>query len=311
MPPDCAPMNSIDSVRLDFSTESLWVLNTALAFLMFSVSLFVQSEQLRALRHNPRGLAAGLASQWLVLPGLTVLVILLLQPSPGFALGMLMVAACPGGNVSNFLSMLARANVPLAISLVVISTLAAAVATPLLFTLTARLSGAADAQPELRVDLADMLTSVLLIVGLPLALGRLLKHHAPELALRIRKPLRNTAGLLMLGLILAGLFKNFGLLSPALLPVFGWVALMNALGLLGGYLTGALLRLPEADRRAISIESGIHNSGLGLVLILTFFDGAGAMAVIVAWWSVWHLITGTALALLWSRLPPRDIAERG
>lgn len=295
---------ALDTARIDFSQENLWALNISLAFLMFTVALFIEGAQLRGLRRNPRALAAGLLAQWLYMPAMTVLVILLLKPHPGLALGMLLVAACPGGNVSNYFSMLARANVVLGVSLVTVSTLAAAVATPLLFSWSAKAAVSASALPALRVDLGGMLLSVLGLVGLPLLFGGLFKHLAPALVLRVRGTLRASAGGLLLLIIIGGCIRNFGLFTPALGDLFGWVALLNALAMAGGYALGALFRLPEADRRALCIETGIHNSGLGLVLIFNFFDGSGPMALIAAWWGVWHMIAGGTVALIWSRRPP-------
>jgi len=279
-------MTSLEQASIHFSPDSLRVLNVALAFLMFAVSLFIEREQVDNLRRHPRSLAVGLLSQWVYMPLMTVALILVLKPSPGLALGMLLVSACPGGNASNYLSMLARANVVLGISLVTISTLAAAVATPGLFALTSQWALAAGALPTINVDLLGMLLTVLGIVALPLLLGGLFKYHAPALALRVRKPLRVAAGALLLVFIAGGFASNFRLFLDCIDQLFGWV-----------------FRLPEADRRALAIETGIHNSGLGLVLIFNFFDGSGPMALIAAWWGVWHIIAGGIVAAWWSRRP--------
>ena len=82
------------------------------------------------------------------------------------------------------------------------------------------------------------------------------------------------------------------------------VALQNAAALILGYFTAAAFRVPEYDRRAIAIEVGIQNSALALVIVFTFFDGLGGMAVIAAWWGVWHLISGLTLGTFWARRPP-------
>jgi len=296
-------MTSLEQASIHFSPDSLRVLNVALAFLMFAVSLFIEREQVDNLRRHPRSLAVGLLSQWVYMPLMTVALILVLKPSPGLALGMLLVSACPGGNVSNYLSMLARANVVLGISLVTISTLAAAVATPGLFALTSQWVLAAGAVPTINVDLLGMLLTVLGIVALPLLLGGLFRYHAPALALRVRKPLRVAAGALLLVFIAGGFASNFRLFLDCIDQLFGWVFLLNALAIGGGYGLGWLFRLPEADRRALAIETGIHNSGLGLVLIFNFFDGSGPMALIAAWWGVWHIIAGGLVAAWWSRRP--------
>jgi BASS family bile acid:Na+ symporter len=69
-----------------------------------------------------------------------------------------------------------------------------------------------------------------------------------------------------------------------------------------GYLSGRLFRLPPRDVRAVTIEVGIQNAALGLVLIFTFFQGLGGMAIIAAWWGIWHIISGLTVATVWSRI---------
>jgi len=297
-------MSALDQASIHFSADSLRLLNVALALLMFSVSLFIERKQVTNLRKHPRALAVGLVSQWLFMPLVTVALILVFKPHPGLALGLLLVAACPGGNVSNFLSMLARANVVLGISLVTISTLAAAIATPGLFALTAALVG--STVPVVKVDLLAVLWMVLGVLALPLTLGGLFKWRYPELALHIRKPMRLAAGAVLLAFVVGGFASNLHLFTQYIGDLFGWVFLLNALALAGGYALGWAFRLPEADRRAIAIETGIHNSGLGLVLIFNFFDGSGPMALIAAWWGVWHIIAGGIVAGVWSRIPPKS-----
>jgi BASS family bile acid:Na+ symporter len=289
---------------LSFSPESLRVLNLSLGFLMFAVALHIEPADFRALRERPRGLVAGLCMQWLGLPLLSVALIWLLRPAPGLALGMLLVAACPGGNASNYLNLVARANLALSIGLTTISTVAAAFMTPLLFFLGARLASGRLELPPLAVDLGAMLGAVLLLIALPLALGQLLKHFAPAFTLRVRKTVRRAAGLVLLGFIVSAFFNNAGAFAAAPRQVGGLIVLHNALALAGAYLLARLFRLPEADRRSVTLESGIHNAGLGLVLIFNFFGGSTEMALIAAGWGVWHLVTGGALAWYWSRRPP-------
>ena len=295
--------SALDQAAIHFSPESLHLLNVTLAGLMFAVSLFIERDQVTHLRRHPRALAAGLLAQWLYMPLMATLLVLLLKPPPHLALGLLLVAACPGGNVSNFLSLWARGNVPLAISLVAVSTLAAPLATPALFTLTAQSVVAAGALPPLQIDLLGVWITTFCVVALPLLLGTALKHQKPQLASRLRKPLRTLSGLLLLSFIVVGFADNFALFIAHIGTLFGWVFLLNTLAIVGGYTIARACRLPEADRRALAIETGIHNSGLGLVLIFNYFNGAGAMALIVAWWSVWDILSGGVVAAWWSRRP--------
>jgi BASS family bile acid:Na+ symporter len=294
-------LSPLDQAVLKFSPESLVVLNFALGFLMFAVSLFIEGRDFVSLRERPRGIVAGLTMQWLALPLLAVGLIWLIEPHPGIALGMLLVAACPGGNVSNYLNLLARANVALSIGLTTVSTVLAPFMTPLLFFLGAQLAAGGAPLPALSVDLGEMITSVLGIVALPLAAGQLLKRKAPAFTGRIRKPMRIAAGLVLVGFIVAALANNLEGFRDYAGAVAWIIVLHNALTLACAYLVALAFAAPEPDRRAVTIESGIHNAGLGLFLVFNFFDGNGPMALIVAGWGVWHLVTGGALALWWSR----------
>lgn len=294
----------VEQATLNFGSESVWALNFTLGFLLFAVSLFIEGKDFYSLKERPRALVAGLTMQWLMLPLLSLALIWIIQPHPGLALGMLLVCACPGGNASNFLNLLARANVALSIGLTSISTLASAFMTPFLFFASARFVEGAQDLPALNINFGEMVLQVFLLVAIPLALGQALKHFAPDFTLKIRKSMRTLAGLVLLGLIMGAFLNNLDAFKQHISTVIWIIVLHNTLCLLVAYAVASAFRLPEADRRAITIESGVHNSGLGLVLIFTFFGGSGPMALIAAGWSVWHLISGGALALWWSKRPP-------
>ncbi len=299
-------MSAIEQASVQFSPANLAAINIALGFLMFAVSLYIEPADLAALRRQPRAVATGLFAQWIYMPLLAVLIVVVFEPHPGIALGLLLVAACPGGNVSNYLTMLARGNVVLGICLTTLSTLAAAIAIPLIFSATASIVPGREQLPALTVNPVEMIGSVLLLIALPLALGGWLKWQRPDWALRIRKPIRTLAGLMLLVLILGGLVSHLSLARVVVGELFIWVFLLNALSTAGGYGLAWLTRLDEPDRRAIALESGIQNSGLGLVLIFNFFDGYAPMALVAAWWGLWHIIAGSVIAGVWSRLPPRS-----
>jgi hypothetical protein len=125
----------LDKVHLNFSDSNLVFLNIALAFVMFGVALDIKVEHFRAILHNPKSAVMGFISQTFLLPAFTFLLVLVLNPTPTVALGMILVAACPGGNISNFISSMARANVALSVSLTALSTSAAIFFTPFNFAL--------------------------------------------------------------------------------------------------------------------------------------------------------------------------------
>ncbi|MBK8656383.1 MAG: bile acid:sodium symporter [Haliscomenobacter sp.] len=128
-------MQDIDSIRINFNAEQLTLLNLCLAFIMFGVALDLQIEYFKKVFRSPRVLAVGLASQLVGLPLLTLGLIYLLRPNPSLAFGMLLVAACPGGNVSNYATHLSKANTALSVAMTTISTLGAVLLTPLVFPL--------------------------------------------------------------------------------------------------------------------------------------------------------------------------------
>jgi BASS family bile acid:Na+ symporter len=295
----------VDSAVLNFNPTTLTILNVLIGFIMFGVALDIRVEDFRRILRDPRGPAIGLVAQFLLFPALTFMIVGLLEPAPSVALGMILVAACPGGNFSNFLTVYARGNGAMSVSMTAVSTLLAIVMTP--FNLQfwgSRTDGARDILTEVSLNPMDLMVTIVLILGIPLALGMLVQAKRPELAARLHKPMRVFSLTAFFAFILFALIGNWDYFIEFVGVFAGVVALQNALALSLGYFTAAAARLPEYDRRAISIEVGIQNSALGLVIVFTFFDGLGGMAVIAAWWGVWHLIAGLTVATFWSRRPP-------
>lgn len=292
--------NPLDSIRLNFSQGDLLLLNLALALIMFGVALDLKWEDFRYLVKNPKSFFLGIFSQFLLLPFLTWVLISLIQPPPSVALGMFLVAACPGGNVSNFLTSLAKGNTALSVSLTAFSTVISIVSTPLNFALWAGFY-----QPtslllrEISLDITDVFFTVAIILGIPLLLGILTRQkfsNFADQASKVLKPLSIVIFAAFVGVAFAG---NFDIFIQYISLIFLWVLAHNFIALSAGFLTGMLGRLPVPDVKTLTIETGIQNSGLGLVLIFTYFDGLGGMAIITALWGIWHLISGMAIASLW------------
>ena len=295
----------VDEITLNFTPSSLLLLNVILGIVMFGVALDLKLGDFRAVLDLPRSALVGITSQFFILPALTFLLTLLVAPTPSMALGMILVAACPGGNMSNFYTHLGKGNTPLSISMSAISTAAAIVMTPLNLAFWGSLHPQASGiLRAVAVDPVEMVTIIFLLLGLPLSAGLFVSHRLPLVATKLKTPMRYfSIGIFGLFIILA-LAANLEHFINHIGAVFFVVLLHNGIALLLGYYGGRLLRLPERDRRAVAIEVGIQNSGLGLVLIFNFFDGLGGMAIVAAWWGVWHLISGLTLALIWSRREP-------
>jgi BASS family bile acid:Na+ symporter len=288
-------------VNIAFSPTSLVLLNGILACMMFGVSMQLQPEDFRRVLKQPRAPLAGLAAQFLVLPAATCLVKSALAIAPPLALGMILVASCPGGTFSNIMTWLGKASVPISVTMTAISSLAAVVMTPLNFALYGYLNP--YTRPILRdieIDPLGMLLLVGVVLALPLLAGMLLGRFRPSLARRAEKPMRLIALIILLVFVIIATIRNFDLLLQYGDQVAGLALGHNLLALGLGAMVGRLIRLARDERRAVTMEVGIQNSALGLSILFTFFPQAGGMMLITAFWGVCHLLTGLSLALFWS-----------
>ena len=292
---------SIDSANVQFSPDSLFVLNIILGFIMFGVALELSIGDFRRVLKQPKAPVIGLISQFLLLPLLTFLAVWVLPVTPSMALGMFLVAACPGGNISNFISALAKANVALSVSLTAFSTLLAMFMTPINFAFWSSLyPPSAEILQTINLDEWELVKTVFFLLGAPLILGMWTAHKFPKLTQKISRPIRIFSILFFVAFVIIALYNNFSVFQEFIQSIILLVLIHNALALGGGYLMASLGGLPKADRKSITIETGIQNSGLGLIIIFNFFNGLGGMAVITAWWGIWHIIAGLSLAFLWS-----------
>ena len=295
-------MTDIDAIRLNFSPESLMLLNAILAVVMFSIALDLKPSDFKALARTPKALLTGMVSQFLVLPVLTYLMLLVTNPQPSIALGLILVAACPGGNISNFITHRAGGNSALSVSMTGIATVAAILMTPFNVAFWGNLYEPTRAiLRQTTLDPVSIAVTVFFMLIQPLILGIVMNVRRPDLAARIRATMQRISMAIFIGFIVLALAANWSFFLSFAGAVAGLVVVHNALALSGGYLTATVMRLSEYDRRAITIETGIQNSGLGLVLIFAFFGGLGGMAVAAAFWGIWHAISGLALAFIWSR----------
>ncbi|MCP4625868.1 MAG: bile acid:sodium symporter family protein [bacterium] len=295
---------SIDQVRLNFNPQGLFVINAAIGLMMLGVALELKLNDFKRIMVAPKAPVIGLTAQFILLPAFTFLLTLIMQPPPSVALGMILVAACPGGNLSNIITYLARGNCAVSVSMTAVSTAAAIFMTPLNLTLWGSLNPD-TAQILRKVSLSpfDVFVNIFIILGIPLMVGLAISHYLPSLVLKVRKPFKIFSLIFFLGIVAGALVANWHNFINYVGLVFFGVLIHNALALNLGYWSGRALRLNEPDSRAVSIEVGIQNSGLGLVLVFNFFEGLGGMAIITAWWGIWHIIAGLTAAFIFSRRP--------
>jgi len=299
-------MAPIDQVQLNFNPTTLGALNVVLGLVMFGVALELKVEDFRNALKVPKGIALGLVGHHILFPAMTWCLVWILKPAPSIALGMILVSSCPAGHISNFLTHYARGNAALSVSVSALSSLAALVMTPLNFTFWGNLSPVTRGlMREIAVSPEQMLQVIVLLLGVPLGLGLWMSHRHPRFAAKAQKPMKIFSLLVLAGFIVGTLGANFRYFVEYIHFVFFVVLVHNCLALGSGYLFSAMLGLRERDRRAVTFEMGIQNSGLGLILIFDFFNGLGGMAVVTAWWGVWHIVAGMTVASFWRRRDPR------
>ncbi len=296
----------MDEVLLNFSPASLMLLNAILAIVMFSIAIDLKPQDFRLLARAPKPVLVGLTSQFLLLPALTFVLVLAVQPQASVALGLILVAACPGGNISNFITHRAGGNTALSVSMTGFATVGAILLTPVNIAFWGSLYGPSAAiLRATSIDPVSIAITVGLMLILPLVLGVALNVRRPDVTARLRKPLQWLSMGIFVAFVVLALAANWDHFLSFAGGVAGLVVLHNGLALMGGYALARLTGLSAFDRRAVTIETGIQNSGLGLVLIFGFFGGLGGMAVVAAFWGIWHAISGLALAEIMSRTPAR------
>lgn len=281
------------------------ILSLVLALMMFAVALHLRWADFALVARMPRAVVAGLIPQFLLLPAATWALTMVLDLPANVELAMLLVAACPGGNVSNVVTHFARGNAALSVTLTAVASAAAVVMLPLNFAWTA----AANPETErllvaLAVDQKLLWLNLLAMLGVPMVLGLWLGARRPQLAQRLQKPLGRMALGLLLVFIVAGLVGQRQLLTLSLLPTFALVVLHNLLGLGVGWLSARLFRVGWAERRTITIEVGMQNSALALAVIASQFQNDLGMVIIASLWGIWHIVSGLLLAAVWRRQFP-------
>lgn len=292
---------NIDNIQINFNSDSLWLVNLTLSLVMFGVALDIKVSDFSNLLKSPKPVLVGIISQFLLIPFVTFLLIIIIQPHPSIALGMMMVAACPGGNISNFMTKLAGGNTALSVSLTAFASFAALIMTPLNFAIWGNFyEPTASILKTVEVDPVEIAKFVLLILGIPLIIGMVVQKYRPNFATKLSNILKPISILVFLSFIIVAFYNNLDVFLEHIHYVLILVLLHNAILLLVGFNFAKLNRLSYLDQKTLSIETGIQNAGLGLLLVFSFFDGLGGMALLVAFWAIWDIVSGLLIAYFWS-----------
>lgn len=262
-----------------------------LAIIMFSMGLTLKLDDFKRALSMPKLILSGLALQYCVMPFAALVISTVLTLDPAMTIGMILVGASPGGTASNVITYLAKGNVALSISLTSLSTMLAIILTPALTLFIADTS--------IEVPASKMLISILTMVILPVGFGLTLNQVFPKYlkSLTPYLPLISILSIVLIIAIITALNVNqFTQLGMTLLLA---VMLHNATGLLMGYGGAKLLGYPAKECRTLAIEVGMQNSGLAVALAIKHFSAAAALPGAI--FSVWHNLSGSVLAVYWSK----------
>ena len=297
----------LDSITLDLGGGSELALTLILSLMMFAVALGLRTEHFRFFKDNPKIYFAGLIAQIIGLPALTLLICYIVNPPASVALGMILIACCPGGNTSNLLALFGRANTALSVSLTATSSLAAAFITPISIIFWSQLyPPTATLLTEINLDKWSFLQNTMMILAVPLLLGMLIARFVPTLSAKLQKPLSALAGIGLIVIIIGACLQYLPIFFQLGLAIFALVIAHNGLAFLMGFIAGELTKADTASRRALTFEVGIQNSGLGIVILLTQLGGLGGAGVVAGLWGTWHIIAGLILVAVF-RWNDRDV----
>jgi len=293
-------MSALDSLRIVLDPVGQAGVALALMLVMFGVALGLRVDDFRILADKPRVFFGGIAAQVLVLPLVTFGLIHLIAPPPSIALGMIVIACCPGGSVSNLLTYFSRGEIAVSVALTATSSLLAALLTPASTIFWAQsYAPTADLLRSLEVNPLLFIGQTTLLLAIPLAAGMIVAARAPAVASKIRKRTTLVGALVLIATIIYGVTYFYPLLWPAVGLLAGITILHNGAAFLAGATAGWLLSKQSSVRRALTFEVGIQNSGLALIILLSQLKGVGGAAAIAAVWGIWHIIAGSMLALFY------------
>jgi bile acid:Na+ symporter, BASS family len=298
-------VESIDQASFSFSPAAGIAVAFMVGFLVFAVALDLKWAQFRRVIEDPRAPGVGLIAQFALLPAVAFLVGRGIVDTPSVALGLLLVACCPGGALSNYLTSVAKGDVVTSISMTAASTIMCILVTPLIFGFWASVNPMTSGLlHEIGIDTKRVVMVLMIMVVIPVTLGMLICTRRPNVARRIRTWVRRVSMIIFASVVMVVLGSNakllLGFAAVALFPVFLTFVVAVALG----WVLARQARLANAERRAVTLEVAMQNVGLAIGTAVAFFPALTGVAVTAALWGVVHLTCGFALAALWARVQP-------
>ncbi len=272
-----------------------------LGVIMFGMGMTLSASDFKEVVKQPKSVAIGVAAQFIIMPLLAYGLAVVFQLPPEVAVGVILVGCCPGGTASNVMTYLAKGNTALSVAITAVSTLLAPLLTPSLVLLLA--------SQWLPVSAGDLFLSIFQMVVIPITLGFIVKLVFREKVEQSVKALPLISVISIVAIVAAVVGASKDRIAETGLIIFSIVILHNLLGLLVGYWLAKVFRLKEPDQRAISIEVGMQNSGLGAALAAAHFNPIAAVPSAI--FSVWHNLSGPILATIWSKKSTVSKSNKG
>lgn len=263
-----------------------------LGIIMFGMGMTMTLGDFKSVLQSPKAVTIGVFAQFIVMPALAYLLCKLFNLPTEIAIGVILVGCCPGGTASNVITYMAKGNTALSVACTSVSTILAPILTPAIFYVLA--------SQWIDINAISMLKSILQVVLFPIVLGLLVRailKNKVDHYIQIMPLISVVAIVAIVAAIIAG--SKAQILESGLM-ILGVVILHNGFGLLLGFWAARIFKLPYTDCKAISIEVGMQNSGLGVALAAVHFALSPITAVPSAIFSLWHNISGSALATYWA-----------
>jgi BASS family bile acid:Na+ symporter len=297
-------MEAIDQATFNFNPQIGLAVAVMVGFLVFAVALDLTWDQFRRVLRKPKAPGIGLLAQYLILPAVAFGIGLLMAGTPSIALGLLLVACCPAGALSNYLTGVAHGSVATSVSMTAISTLTSVAVTPLLFAFWASLNPATRAVlQQIDIDPKRVILVLVIMLIAPITAGMFIRARHPGIADKIRSWVRRIAGIVfavVVAILLLGNIKVLGTFAKAALPP---VLITFAVAVALGWGLARVSGLTAAQRRAVTLEVAFQNVALAIGLAVTFFPALAGVAITSILWGVVHLTIGFAIAAMWMRMP--------
>ncbi|MGM0854818.1 MAG: bile acid:sodium symporter family protein [Bacillota bacterium] len=270
-----------------------------LGVVMFGMGLTLKPVDFQLVLKKPLPVITGVLAQFIIMPLGALLIAYILNLPNELAAGLVLLGSVPGGTASNVMVYLAKGNLALSVAMTSLSTLLAPIATPLILL--------ALAGQWLPVDPIAMFLSIVQVIIVPITLGLVIRKLFPSTVEKSLNVIPLISVLAIIIIVSAVVSANVENIATSGAIIFTAVILHNLFGLGLGYGTGVLMKLDESKRRAISIEVGMQNSGLGVALATAHFGPLAALPSVIA--AVWHNISGPILATFWSKKPVKEENE--